>query len=223
MTTCIIGQFIVDGGNGGVTNKVIEQNSANRFSGSKTSGSTSDTISVTVDSTGGNRILIVVTSGDDEPTGITYNGTSLTKQNSIGSSGIYATAWYLVNPDTGTHDLVVTAASLPDITYSGTTFLNVNQATPTSGNSSSSGGPATSHSVGRDTTTTDMLVTSSGCGANQTGAGGSQVEFGDTGPLFGIYGAGAYQQGVGGVTTNSYTHSSQIYTIIGFELFHDAP
>jgi len=75
--------------------------------------------------TGANNILVVSGyytgsgSGCTNWTGITYNGDALTKLSYVDmQAGACAIVWYLVNPDTGTHDLVATESSASNTYYS---------------------------------------------------------------------------------------------------------
>lgn len=66
--------------------------------------------------TGSNRILFVGVGTDfsgDVVTGVTYNGVAMTqvnKQATTGANNYYAYVYMLVNPDSGAHDIVVSAS-----------------------------------------------------------------------------------------------------------------
>jgi hypothetical protein len=66
---------------------------------------------------GENRVLLVMMGIDDStpgfPSSVTYNGVSLTQLGGLGSanSPMLTDGWFLVNPDTGTHDIVITKDS----------------------------------------------------------------------------------------------------------------
>lgn len=83
-----------------------------------TTGSSSLTFSHTC--TGTNLILIVAARfyTSDHITGITYNGVSMTlinkQQDNVGNN-CYSYLFYLINPATGTHDVVVSADATPSI------------------------------------------------------------------------------------------------------------
>ena len=80
--------------------------------------------------TGSNLILIVaIADGTGTTTGVTYNNVSLTK---INGTGYGTSLWYLINPATGTHSVVVSrtnnqASSLGGVSAS---YSGVNQSSP---------------------------------------------------------------------------------------------
>lgn len=65
--------------------------------------------------TGTNTFLWVSTIGGigtDNVTAVSYNGVSMTKVGSALTSGDrYSTGWYLINPATGTHNIVITGGA----------------------------------------------------------------------------------------------------------------
>lgn len=98
-------------------------------SGSAGISATSLTISHTV--SGSNTILIVrASTKDSDPTSVTYNSTSLTKLATQHNSAQYVSIWYLINPASGTHNVVVngTAGFTPIIGV--TSFTGVHQSSP---------------------------------------------------------------------------------------------
>jgi hypothetical protein len=109
---------------------------------------TSNSFSVTVGA-GDNALFIQESalsgSGAYAPSGITYNGVSLTMvpSSSIVSTDIETSLWYLVNPPTGSHTLVVTYGSYAQNVAAGALPMSgVNTASPigtaaTAGSSSS--------------------------------------------------------------------------------------
>jgi hypothetical protein len=117
---------------------VITFDAASAQAGSS-SGSTSLTWSHTVTSAGSDRILIVGVGVDQNQsccrtvTGVTYGGVSM----AVVPSGISTNAnrtrselWYLVNPPTGTNNVVVTLSGSADVRAGATSYTGVNQATP---------------------------------------------------------------------------------------------
>lgn len=95
-------------------------------------GSSTQTRSLTVAS-GDDRVLIVwalTNSGSNPITGITYNGAALTKLGSVSREAFDTEMWYLVAPDTGTHDLVLTATGTPAFVSTATVLQGVDQTTP---------------------------------------------------------------------------------------------
>ena len=83
------------------------------------------------------RMLIVgvsywTVSATDPTTGVTYSGQSLTKiGNAIQGTAPISSLWYLLNPPTGTANIVVTRTNTgEDITAGATSWSGVNQSTP---------------------------------------------------------------------------------------------
>lgn len=85
---------------------------------------------------GSNRLLVVQITGDQDtqiPSAVTFNGVALTKIVRLANSAnIFADVWYLINPDSGSHNIVVTWANTTGDTCRilASTFNGVLQATP---------------------------------------------------------------------------------------------
>lgn len=85
---------------------------------------------------GSDRLLRVTTShfdSSDIVTGVTYNGVALTAvpSGSTNNGQYYITAYYLVAPDTGTHDIVVTTTgSVFDFGAGAVSYTDVHQTIP---------------------------------------------------------------------------------------------
>jgi len=107
--------------------------------------STSLTYSHTV--TGSNPFLVVGTLGStttDKISGVTYNGVAMTKLNSyhIDTTDRWLSAWYLANPATGAHNVVVTSSSSDFIASSAASYTGVSavvDSSATSTNTTSTG------------------------------------------------------------------------------------
>lgn len=69
---------------------------------------TAVTFSHTVPADGYNRMLVVGVACSGSVASVTWNGDALTKDKSQANGGSVAELWSLANPDTGTHDVVVT-------------------------------------------------------------------------------------------------------------------
>lgn len=89
--------------------------------------------------TGSNLVLVVGTSTESDTgghtaqtvSGITYNGTALTKIRTDYITDNGTELWYLVNPTTGAHDIVVTMTAVVDGLFgAGLSFTGVDQANP---------------------------------------------------------------------------------------------
>jgi hypothetical protein len=92
---------------------------------------TTNTVSVTV--SGSDRILVVFcVAGGRDISGVTYNGVALTELLDYDNEGsyYYTSLYYLVAPDTGTHNLVMTIASSGLSVLVGLSCTGVDQATP---------------------------------------------------------------------------------------------
>jgi hypothetical protein len=113
---------------------------------------------------GNNQILIVTmgAEGSGEDTSATYYGIPMTKGNPHGAGDSeYYDYWYLLNPPTGTHDVVVNFPSAAGRHYGAVTISNVDQTTPFDTVVHVSGGDFSSASNVR--ATTDVTTT----GANE--------------------------------------------------------
>lgn len=96
--------------------------------GNSGGGSSSFTASYTVGS-GSNRLLVVAVAGDsstDKITGVTFNGTSMTLANKV-QGGRWLYLFYLLNPDSGTHNVVVSASSADFILAAAADYIGVAQ------------------------------------------------------------------------------------------------
>jgi hypothetical protein len=115
------------------------------------SGDTALTWSHTT-STGSDRLLVVGCSirGGVSISTVTYNGDSLTyiRADQSGSDA-RSELWYMVAPDSGTYDIVVTKSTNQSTVCGATTWTGVNQSTPlgTDNGNNTSGPSATSISV----------------------------------------------------------------------------
>ena len=93
---------------------------------SSTTG-TSLTFSHTV--SGSNRVLIVAASsnGGDHITGITYNAVAMTQQAKLAVGTNYVYLYYLIAPDTGAHDVVVSSGSSVVLVACAVSYTGVSQ------------------------------------------------------------------------------------------------
>ena len=112
----------------------------------------------------GNNLLLCFTrnnnniSGTSHVSGVTWNGVSLTNATLGGNSVIYGRAsskdefrvWYLINPDVGAHNLVITSNNSEAVTVEGLAafYSGVSQTGfPDSSNSASAQGPSATPSL----------------------------------------------------------------------------
>lgn len=138
--------------------------------------------------TGANRLLLVAMSMNlrnatgTTITTVTYGGTPLTLLDAITDGGpdTRTEVWYLLEPPTGTNDVIVTAGGITpgenvDAIASATTFSNANQAAPPSAANAGTGSPASVTITG--TGGTDIIIDFAGVRENVTiTPSGSQVQ-----------------------------------------------
>lgn len=103
---------------------------------------------------GDNRILMVFVYGhtEDVTTGVTYNGDALTLINKVMDNYRWLYLYYLVAPDTGTHNIVVTNSTGSGILGMAASYTDVNQTSPI--DNSAIGDNATGASLTTNITTT---------------------------------------------------------------------
>jgi RHS repeat-associated protein len=149
------------------------------------SSSSQTTASITIGS-GSNRILIVGTSVQDANhanypiTGITYGGVALTKIRSDEATGNARTElWYLLNPATGTANIIVNATgSIGELAMEAISLTGVDQTTPIDAQAGQTGnGTASSLSITTSANNTWVASMFSGEGTI-TGVGSGQTELG---------------------------------------------
>jgi len=106
---------------------------------------------------GNNRILFVyagIYSGSYDITGVTYNGVSLTKIDGQAQDGNNKISlWYLINPDSGTHDVSITTNDTVDLWGGAVSYTGVSQTDPINASSKGATGAATSFAL---SVTTDL-------------------------------------------------------------------
>lgn len=159
---------------------------------------------------GSNRLLIVSVAAEDysdNVTSITYNGVALTL---IGAhSRTFAgnvELWYLLNPPSGTYDVIVNYSSSCDFVCGAVSLVNVNQTTPL-GTVAVADGSTASSTVNVSTASTNELVVDVTLSENQTiTAGASQTQLWKLAPPTPNFNAGATstEPGVAGTVTMSW-------------------
>lgn len=113
----------------------------------------SKTLSFTT--SGSDRILFVYCECSEgyTITGVTYGGTAMTKVDTQTKAPLEFTLWYLVNPTTGTNDIIASCSGSTYISITASSYTGVLQTSPINGtNKSTSTGTSYSLSV---TTTLD--------------------------------------------------------------------
>lgn len=198
---------------------------ANRFTASPTTQSV-------VPSAGSNTILVAIACYDNTSgmsiSGVTFNGIALTQagaddHNATGHE--YAGLWYLVNPPTGSHALVITESggTIGDIYGGASMFTGVDQGTPIRpGSYSTGGGTAKTDGSGNyslviSSNSNDLTITCINSGASATHTS-NQTRDGQS--IAGIYGfAWDHATSPASSVTHTWTGTanSQI-AVVGFSL-----
>ena len=170
---------------------------------------------------GSDRLLRVTTShfdSSDTVTGVTYNGVALTAvpSGSTNNGQYYITAYYLIAPDTGTHDIVVTVSgSVFDFGAGAISYTDAHQTTPL-GTAVTATGTSTTPSVtvssAADELVDDGLVIIHG-GTLSVGAGQTQRWNAIATSGFIKY-AGSTEGGAASTTMSWSNSSSQTWAIV---------
>ena len=170
---------------------------------------------------GSDRLLRVTTShfdSSDTISSITYNGVALTAVpgGSTNNGQYYVTAYYLIAPDTGTHDIVVTVTgSVFDFGAGAISYTDVHQTTPL-GTAVTATGTSTTPSVtvssAADELVDDGLVIIHG-GTLSVGAGQTQRWNAIASSGFIKY-AGSTEGGAASTTMSWSNSSSQTWAIV---------
>lgn len=157
----------------------------------KSSGSNSNVTTLTVSHTvsGSNTILFVSVGTKDggggaAVSGVTYNGvamTNITTQNI--SSTYYQDLWYLINPSTGTNNIVASfgGVSADQAVISAASYTGVLQVSPLTSSASAQNSNTTSLSPANISTTVDnswvvSSVAFDGDGTNQPAVAGGETQ-----------------------------------------------
>lgn len=84
-------------------------------------------------SSGDNRLLVVGILGgsSDIITGVTYNGVAMTRVNVSNNGNSTAYLYYLLNPASGTHDIVISSSTSTFLAADAVSYTGVNQDVPT--------------------------------------------------------------------------------------------
>lgn len=191
------------------------------------SAGTTLTYSHTVGS-GPNTVLLVLMGIDDAtpgfPSSVTYNGDALTELGGIGStnSPMLTDGWFLVNPDTGTHDIVITKDNDRPTASSAVSMFGA--ATPEQADSdATSGDTATSSSLTLDASTTGMLFDCIVTSLTAPTANGSQTAFGAANNFSGTMDySSSYKAVSAGSPTMNWTFTLSDY-VSGGVFIADAP
>jgi hypothetical protein len=144
----------------------------------------SKTISITIGS-GSNRILFVSATGNQGPTGTltaTYNGDAMTaigpSIDSVGS-GMPTYLFYILNPTSGTHDIVISNSAANGISAAAASYTGVKQTSPINASNTTAHNAETTHFTKDLTTTVDnswvIMTFKTGAGSAITADAGTTV------------------------------------------------
>lgn len=179
-----------------------------------TAGGTGTSVTWAHTVSGSERFLLVQVNYDDATstpaiTSVTYNGSNLTFINGIESTylGIpfRVEQWYMVAPDTGTHNVVVTfPSSIDEIQPSGSSnWVNINQSTPI-GTGNTASGNSTTPSVNVSSASTEWVADDVFSPANSPTLGAGQSL---------LWGSGSSYEVGSATTTMSWTITSRQWVI----------
>jgi hypothetical protein len=170
---------------------------------------------------GTNRLLVVSVSATwTGVTGVTYNGVALTAAETRQYSGFGSFVYYIVAPDTGTHDVVVSMAGSVDIIATASGFTGINQSTPIAGAVTAEGTSATP-SITVSSATGDFVLDCVGYnidGASSITATGGQTQIANT--TQGSYCGHAVSTKAGAASvTNSWTiNITREWAVVGLSI-----
>ncbi len=139
-------------------------------------------------------------------TSVTYAGQALTKIVAASGTSVDAELWYLLSPQAGTNNVVVTVNGSADVVAAATDYFNVSQTTPL-GTPASANGQSASPSVTATSATGQLVVDALAfCAdmapASPSGSGQTQLWNSNSGTGSGSdsFGAGSYVDGAASVT-----------------------
>jgi hypothetical protein len=171
------------------------------------------------------RLLIVtdITCTSDSYTSVTYNGINLTQlSTATAASGPHVEMWYLLNPPSGTHDIIATLSDNGCGRLIGaSTYYNVDQSTPFGTVATSTGTGTNDSSLNVATTSTAQIVVDGlgSDGADPVNYLGGQTQIWNQPPNGGDWpAAGAEQAGTGGTVNMSWDVGSADWADIGVPL-----
>ena len=177
----------------------------------------------TVPTIGQNRILIVevATRTNVAVSSITFNGDALTSKSTVAGTA-RAEIWYLLNPDEGTGDVVITMAAVANFAAGATTYLYVDQTVPF-GTAATTSGNGTTASVAVTAAVGDVVIAVVGkqggvgdtltIGALQTSNWLKSYATGSAGQ-----GAGSYEPGAASTTMSWTWTNTRQFAITGIAL-----
>jgi len=156
-------------------------------SGGVATSTTSITLSHTVGTAQGSRLLVVGVATKDTstsgPSGITYAGDALTKIDTSTKDNASATIFYMVNPDTGSNNIVVSFAStIDEIAVRASSYYGVDAVNPRRSNATADGASGTTPSVAVTTVAGDIvidMVSSDTSNSRAWTPGAGQVDLGE--------------------------------------------
>lgn len=166
---------------------------------------------------GSNRLLWVCAGNGallpTATTSVTYNGVAMTEVGDVVQTFAHASHHYLVAPDTGAHDVVVTYAGSNDECIAGAvSYTGVDQSTPVgtfAGANAGTGNPTVNVSSATDELVVDGVYVAAHQTADTLTVGGSQtqrVNNEDSGDGYGVLGMS--EEAGAGTVTMSWTETA---------------
>ncbi len=165
---------------------------------------------------GSDGLLVVgATSENKSVTSVTYNTIPLTKGSSVvGGAAMEVSFWYLVNPPTGAHTVVVTQSGNADLYCGAVSFNGVDQGTPL-GTFSTAKANSNAPSLNVTSTASDLAFAILGTIVSNPTPNASQTQTHEIGNT--LYNASSTAPGAASVTM-SYTMSSEDWVLIGVSI-----
>lgn len=170
---------------------------------------------------GDNRLLVVSISATwASVTGVTYNGDALALAESREYAGYGAFTYYIVAPDTGTHDVVVSMAGSVDVVATAVGLTGINQSSPLA-NEIDAEGTSTTPSVTVSSAAGDWVldcVTWDIDGAASVTPGAGQTQLGQDTQGGNCGHAVSWKSGAASVTTSWTIGASKDWSIVGVSI-----
>jgi hypothetical protein len=164
-----------------------------------------------------NRLLLVtvITATGATYTSVTYDGIALT-QLATKDNNVHVEMWYLVNPPSGTYNIVATKTNTFGNLIGASTFYNVDQTTPFGTVATASGTSVTSSLSVASASASQLVVDGIGTDGNDPTNTVGQTQLWNQPPSGGNWpAAAAYKQGTGGTVNMSWTVNSSDWADIG--------
>lgn len=201
---------------------------ATSFGGSTTNPNSSLTVAHTVAAGATLLVFIINTAGATTDTA-TWNGSSMTLWNSQTFSGETQKIFYIVNPASGTHNVVITCSGNNLLTGHGISFLGSDTTTPlanffASNGTGTTGSTAVTTSKNNSFIVSSLLQNTAAASTNTTTDGstgwGLTATASNGGTIFFHSGSSSIQKATSGSYTSSwsFTGGTQVWGVVAFEV-----